>query len=53
MSRAEEIADGIYVSKHGAANGKMNQAISLFQHCNVNPSEVYLNAANVDEENDG
>lgn len=49
MSKAEKIADGVYVSRHGSAEQHLNAAVSLLQHCDVDPSQIYLNTAKVDE----
>ncbi len=45
MAHPVQIADGIYVSMHGESIHKISHAASLLQHCKVDPSEVYLNAA--------
>ena len=49
MSKAEEIADGIYVSRHGDAKQKLKHTVSLLRHCGVDPSQIYLNTAKVDD----
>lgn len=49
MIRAEEIADGVYVSRHGEIERYLKRTVSLLQHCGVDPSEVHLKTADVDE----